>query len=228
MTSRTLALIAAASAAWWFWPALGPHLDRLRPASPQAPHTGSPGGDKFFEMLFGNINGEWRQILPSYRPPRLVLFDGATSAPGECGGRAESRSPFYCPSQGAIYLSPRFRSEIPCSGSSCDFALAAVVAHEVGHHVQSLLGLDPGGRGGPGIELQADCLAGVWAKHEDERLKREGKPPLVEAGDVEAALRMAGQFGDGRSHGTGAQRQQYFSTGWQSGTLASCTGRAGV
>jgi uncharacterized protein len=98
-----------------------------------------------------------------------------------------------------------------------------VLAHEVGHHVQNLLGLDGGG---PSTELQADCLAGVWAKHEDDRLKRAGKPPLVERGDIEAAMQMASSFG-GASHGSGAQRQRAFSTGWQSGALASCTGRQG-
>lgn len=213
-----LALMAAG--AWWCWTTISPHL-------PQAVPGSEPGRGKFFQTLLGNIDNEWRQILPSYRAPRLVIFDGATSAPRECGGRADSRSPFYCPSQGAIYLSPLFVREIPCSGKVCDFALAAVLAHEVGHHVQNLLGLDRGGRGGPAIELQADCLAGVWAKHEDARLRKAGKPPLVEPGDIDAALKMSGQFGDGGSHGSGSQRQQSFTRGWSSGALASCTGRAG-
>jgi uncharacterized protein len=226
MNKIKLALMAAG--AWWLWTTLSPYIPQNAWGIPYAPQAGSPGGDRFFETLFGNINNEWRLILPSYRTPRLILFDGSTSAPDECGGRADGRSPFYCPSQGAIYLSPQFVREIPCTGNACQFALAAVLAHEVGHHVQFLLGLDKGGRGGPSVELQADCLAGVWAKHENDRLKKEGKPALVEPGDIEAALRMSGQFGDGGSHGSGSQRQRAFSTGWNGGALASCTGRTGA
>jgi predicted metalloprotease len=222
MNALKLALMAAG--AWWLWTLVDPYIAaRLVPYSEPARGTSPRTGD-FFETLFGNINNEWSQMLPGYRKPRLVLFDGQTRS--SCT-MATARSPFYCPPEGAIYLSPQFAREVSCSGSACGFALAVVLAHEVGHHVQNLTGIDRGGSGGPGLELQADCLAGVWAKHEDERLRREGKPALVEPGDIETAVRMAGQFGDGGSHGSGPQRQHAFSTGWQGGTPASCM-RGGV
>jgi uncharacterized protein len=229
MNKIKLALMAAG--AWWLWTQVSPYvrvvpraIPHTDPTQGSAPRPSSQAGDKFFETSFGNINNEWRQLLPSYRAPRLVIFDGQTRA--GCTGRADARSPFFCPEDGAIYLGASFRREIPCSGSACDFALAVVLAHEVGHAVQNQLGMLRS-RGGPSVELQADCFAGVWASHEDARLKREGKPALVEPGDIEAALRMASAFG-GRDHGSGEQRQQSFQRGWQGGALASCTGRAGV
>lgn len=193
--------------AWWFWPSISPYI------------SGGPAGDLDFQVLLGNINNEWRHILPSYRKPRLVIYEGTTQAPEECGGQADSRMPFYCPANGAIYLSPDFVRVIPCSGKSCQFGLATVLAHEVGHAVQHQIGLMSEG---PRFELQADCLAGLWAKHEDDRLRREGKPPLVEPGDIEAAMRTAGAFGN-PSHGSGQQRQASFYRGWTQGTLAACT-----
>ncbi len=192
----------ALAVAWWGWTTFGPL-----------------GSDLDFEVLLGNINAEWRQMLPSYRSPQLVIFDGTTRAPEECGGRADSRAPFFCPADQSIYLSPAFSRQIPCWGSGCQFALATVLAHEVGHAVQHQVGL---GGGGARFELQADCLAGVWARHEDSRLRREGKPPLVEPGDIEAALHVAGAFGN-PGHGSGQQRQASFSRGWTQGTLAACT-----
>jgi predicted metalloprotease len=155
-----------AAGAWWVRTQAAPYLpqstDRAvphtTPTQGKAPQTGDDDGE-WFAAAFGNINHEWRQILPNYRQPGLVIFDGSTSA--GCAGRADSRSPFFCPEDGKIYLAPSFRREIPCSGAPCQFALATVLAHEVGHAVQHQLGL-LGGRGGPQVELQADCLAGLW------------------------------------------------------------------
>ena len=125
-----------------------------------------------------------------------------------------------------------------------------MIAHEVGHHVQNLMGILPkaqqlqrtvGSKAEANqiqvrVELQADCLAGVWANHENEGLKRQGKPPFIEPGDVEAALRTAAAIGDDTlqersqgyvvpdsfTHGSAEQRQRWFNTGFQSGTVQSC------
>jgi predicted metalloprotease len=163
--------------------------------------------------------------------------------------------PFYCPTDQKIYLDTAFFNEIEtrfhgCSGKACEFSQAYVIAHEVGHHVQNLLGVLPraqnaqraaGDRAAANhiqvqVELQADCFAGVWAKHENDLLVAQGKLPFIEAGDVPAALRTAAAIGDdtlqrraqGRvvpdsfTHGSSEQRQRWFSNGFSSGTVGSC------
>jgi uncharacterized protein len=174
--------------------------------------------------------------------PVLVLYSGQTAA--GCSGRADSRmGPFYCPEDQKLYvptsLSREVRQRSGCDDGTCQFVTAVVTAHEIGHHVQNLLGLMRRGRGGPGIELQADCFAGVWAAHENARLKNEGKPALVEPGDIEAAMKWQAGIGDdtlmreaGRpvdqsqfTHGSGAQRQAAFQRGLRGGALSACNAR---
>src|SRR5262249_31577578 len=152
----------------------------------------------------------------TYRPPVLVLYRGMTRA--DCGGVAQSAmGPFYCPNDQKIYLDTSFFDQIATrfrgcevGSRSCQFAYAYVITHEVGHRVQNLLGIWPkaqqaqqtaGSKAAANhiqvqVELQADCLAGVWAKRENAALEREGKPPFIEQGDVEAALRTAAAIGD--------------------------------
>jgi hypothetical protein len=162
--------------------------------------------------------------------------------------------PFYCPQDHKVYLDTSFFRELQsrfngCSGSACQFSEAYVIAHEVGHHVQNLLGILPkveaqqqaAGRTDANrlqvrIELQADCLAGVWANRENARQQQQGHPPLFDQSDVAAALQTASAIGDdtlerkatGRvvpdsfTHGSGAQRQHWFTTGLQEGTVAAC------
>jgi predicted metalloprotease len=165
--------------------------------------------------------------------------------------------PFYCPADQKIYLDTSFFREIETrfrgceiGSRSCQFAQAYVIAHEVAHHVQNLLGILPKAqqaqRAAPDksaanriqvqVELQADCLAGVWAKLENESLKSQGKPPMLEPGDVEAALRTAAAIGDDTlqrrsqgyvvpdsfTHGSAEQRQRWFDTGFRSGSVGSC------
>jgi hypothetical protein len=230
-------------------------------APSQARHVGKPSDDmgRFVSTIVGNINREWTDIFAqdgrTYRKPILVLYNQAT--PAACGGLAQSAmGPFYCPEDQKVYLDTSFFKEIEnrfrgceVGSTSCRFAQAYVIAHEVGHHVQNLLGILPkiqqqqqqldktsANRLQVRVELQADCLAGVWAKHENERLQREGKPPLVELGDVEAALQTASAIGDdtlqrratGRvvpdsfTHGSSEQRQRWFSTGFREATVAAC------
>jgi uncharacterized protein len=238
----------------------GSHVQQpAQPAGGQARRTGKPSDDigRFVSTVLGNIDGEWTDIFQrdgkTYRKPVLVLYQGQTQA--ACGGVAQSAmGPFYCPSDQKVYLDTSFFREIEtrfrgCEGKACEFSQAYVIAHEVGHHVQNLLGVLPrvqqqqqrmdrtaANQLQVQVELQADCLAGVWAKHENDRLQKAGKPPLVEAGDIEAALRTASAIGDdtlqrkatGRvvpdsfTHGSAEQRQRWFTTGYREGTVAGC------
>jgi uncharacterized protein len=233
-----------------------------QPAQPsQARRTGKPSDDigRFVSTILGNLDREWTDIFKqdnrTYRRPILVMYNGQTQA--ACGGVAQSAmGPFYCPEDQKVYLDTSFFKDIEnrfhgceAGSTSCQFSQAYVIGHEVGHHVQNLLGILPkvqqrqqqmdrraANQLQVQVELQADCLAGVWAKHENDRLQREGKPPLVGPGDVEAALQTASAIGDdtlqrkatGRvvpdsfTHGSSEQRQRWFSTGYREGTVAAC------
>ena len=171
--------------------------------------------------------------------------------------RVSFMGPFYCPADRKVYLDTSFFDQIATRFHGCDvgskacqFSEAYVIAHEVGHHVQNLLGILPkamqaqktsGSRAAANhiqvqVELQADCFAGVWANRENEMLKRQGKPAFIEAGDIEAALQTAKAIGDDTlqrrsqgyvvpdsfTHGTAEQRQRWFYTGFRSGSLQSC------
>ena len=238
----------------------GRHVEQpMQPPGGQARRTSKPSDDigRFVSITIGNINAVWTDIFRqdgrTYRKPVLVLYQGQTDA--ACGGAAQSAmGPFYCPQDQKIYLDTSFFREIEsrfrgCEGKACEFSQAYVIAHEVGHHVQNSLEILPKvQRQQQGmdrtranqlqvqVELQADCLSGVWARHENDRLQREGKPSLVEPGDVEAALRTASAIGDdtlqrkatGRvvpdsfTHGSSEQRQRWFTTGYRDGTVAAC------
>jgi len=194
---------------------------------------------------------EWKDIFAkdgqTYRAPRLVMYNGSTDA--GCGEAQSAMGPFYCPTDQKVYLDTSFFREIQsrfhgCDGKSCQFAQAYVIAHEVGHHVQNLLGILPkverqqqaaGSKAAANqlqvkVELQADCLAGVWANHSEQQWN------LLEPGDVDAALSTAAAIGDDTlqkkaqgyavpdsfTHGTSAQRQRWFNSGFKGGTIASC------
>jgi predicted metalloprotease len=177
-----------------------------------------------------------------YQEPSLVLFDGGVES--ACGVAGSAVGPFYCPGDASIYLDlDFFRTLSERFGAPGDFAQAYVIAHEVGHHVQNLLGISGQVReaqqGRPEsevnalsvmLELQADCLAGAWAA------RAEQTKQILEAGDIDEALGAASAVGDdtlqreagGRvapdsfTHGTAAQRQQWFRRGFQSGNLDAC------
>ena len=235
---------------------------QVQQAPPTARRTGAPQDDmgRFVSKVLGSTEVQWRQIFAkdgkSYRAPVLVLYRGRTQA--QCGGVAQSAmGPFYCPADQKVYLDTSFFDQIATrfrgcdvGSKSCQFSQAYVIAHEVGHHVQNLMGILPkaqqlqrtvGSKAEANqiqvrVELQADCLAGVWANQENESLKRQGKPPFIEPGDVEAALRTAAAIGDDTlqrrsqgyvvpdsfTHGSAEQRQRWFNTGFRSGTVASC------
>jgi predicted metalloprotease len=225
-----------------------------QPYEPSQPRpTGVPKdklGD-FVAAVLGNTEDTWTEIFKSggqqYRVPRLRLYSGAIQ--GGCGFAQSAMGPFYCPNDRRIYLDTSFFRDMQvrfrgCSGKACEFAEAYVIAHEVGHHVQNLLGIlpkaqsaqrDVGSRAEANriqvrVELQADCLAGVWAHHSNQRWNS------LEPGDVEAALQTAAAIGDDRlqqqsrgyvvpdafTHGSSAQRQRWFTIGLKEGKVSSC------
>jgi len=215
--------------------------------------TGAPSdktGD-FVAAVLGNTEDVWTAVFKesgqTYRAPRLRLYSGSVS--GGCGFAQSAMGPFYCPTDRRIYLDTSFFRDMQvrfrgCSGKACEFAEAYVIAHEVGHHVQNLLGILPKARGAQQaaaskaeanriqvrVELQADCLGGVWANRSNVRWKS------LEPGDVEAALQTASAIGDDRlqkqakgyvvpdsfTHGTSAQRQRWFMTGFKEGKVSAC------
>jgi len=198
----------------------------------------------FARTVLGSTEDVWQAELPrhggTYRDPTLVLFRGAVES--ACGMAESAVGPFYCPGDEQVYLDLGFFDELDRKlGAPGDFAQAYVIAHEVGHHVQHLMGTDQkvrdaqqrGDEAGANelsvrLELQADFYAGVWAHHADRARK------MIEAGDVEEALNAASQIGDdnlqrrsrGRvvpesfTHGTSEQRVRWFKLGLESGDLA--------
>jgi predicted metalloprotease len=186
-------------------------------------------------------NTLFAQLGKDYKEPRLVIFDGVT--PTACGAGQAAMGPFYCPLDQQVYIDLAFYRQLQERFKAPgDFAQAYVIAHEVGHHVQNQLGImqkmdEYRGRMSESqynalsvrLELQADCLAGVWAHH-------AGNRKLLEAGDVEEAMRAASAIGDdtiqrrtqGRivpdsfTHGTSEQRMRWFMTGMKSGQISAC------
>ena len=190
--------------------------------------------------------GDFRSTGKTYQPPKLVIFSGATKS--ACGVAQSAVGPFYCPNDRTVYLDTDFFKQIEtrlrgCEGKACQFSQAYVIAHEIGHHVQNELGILPkvqllqaragqteGNQIQVRVELQADCFAGVWANHTQNKLK------FLEPGDIEAALKTATAIGDDTlqkrsqgyvvpdafTHGSSEQRQRWFVTGLKSGDVASC------
>jgi hypothetical protein len=221
------------------------------PASPQmqAPAQTTPANDKsaaFVSTVLASTEDVWteqfRRAGGTYRTPELVLFRGSTRT--ACGAGQAAMGPFYCPADGKVYIDLGFFDTLQRSlGAPGDFAQAYVVAHEVGHHVQRLLGITEKVDGMRGrvseeqmnalsvrLELQADCLAGVWAHHSQ---KAKG---WLEPGDVEEGLNAASKIGDDTlqrrsqgmvvpesfTHGSSAQRVNWFRRGLTSGAMGDC------
>lgn len=226
-------------------------LLQQQPGQTQVESTPMTAADKaageFVSVTLADTEVIWAAIFRdqldrSYTPATLVLFKGATSSP--CGGASGASGPFYCPADQKAYLDTAFFTTMENQlGARGDFAAAYVVAHEIAHHVQDELGIlgkaneiraqstpEQSNAISVRIELQADCLSGIWARHAEERLGS------IEAGDVEEAINAARQIGDdtlqrnaGRSpnphsytHGTSAQRARWFNAGYQSGALGKC------
>jgi uncharacterized protein len=197
--------------------------------------------------VLGETEAVWAEILPAqkgvrYTNPTLVLYTGATQS--GCGGARASMGPFYCPVDKKVYLDTAFFNEMQSKyGGGGDFAYAYVIAHEVGHHVQDLLGTlgradeakENGSRTQANaisvrIELQADCFAGVWAANANKKWN------LIDQNDIQRAIATAQAIGDDNlqkaargyavpdsfTHGSSAMRQKWLTTGLQSGQIDSC------
>ena len=224
-----------------------------RTSSP--PKAGAPT-DEMGSMIagvLGELDDRWSEIFAAsgqtYRGPRIVLFRNATNG-GRCGMAQSAMGPFYCPPDKQIFLDTGFFREVEtrfrgCSGNACKFTAAYIIAHEAGHHIQNLLGILDKARqmqeraGSKAeanaiqvrVELQADCLSGVWVNREEKK-----RPGFLEAGDIDAALQTASAIGDdtlqrqstGRvvpdsfTHGSAAQRKRWFMTGYQQGSVQAC------
>lgn len=216
---------------------------------------------QFVKVVVADTEDVWGQIFKeggeTYREPSLVLFDGQVNS--ACGGATSATGPFYCPGDQTVYLDTSFFVEMrrnlgisgdqqgsgdqDNSGKAGDFAQAYVISHEVGHHIQTLLGISQqvaeasrqvtraqANKLSVLQELQADCFAGVWANRNQQRVQ------FLEAGDIDEAINAAGQIGDDRlaragggavvpdnfTHGTSQQRVQWFSRGLDSGNIQSC------
>ena len=214
----------------------------------QAPVQTNPQEEEikdFLAVVLGDTEQVWGQLFQKagfrYQPPALVLYRDAT--PTACGTGQAAAGPFYCPGDNKLYLDLSFLSELKRMGASGDFALAYVIAHEVGHHIQTLEGTaekvqaarsrsskTAGNRIQVAMELQADCYAGVWAHHAQKQRQ------ILEQGDLEEGMTAAASVGDdhlqrmagrrvvpeGFTHGSSEQRQQWLLRGLKSGDISQC------
>jgi predicted metalloprotease len=222
---------------------------RIEDHAPEQPRSGAPAADDegrdFMEVVLQDTEETWGRLFEDagsrYPQPKLVLYEDAVES--ACGMGSAAAGPFYCPSDQQLYLDLSFFNELSKMGAPGDFAQAYVIGHEVGHHVQNVLGVlershhakarlseADGNAVQVLVELQADCYAGVWAHH------AESQRDLLESGDVEEGLEAATAIGDdtlmkraGRpvnaesfTHGSAAQRVKWFRTGFESGNVGSC------
>jgi predicted metalloprotease len=218
-----------------------------RPAATSAPpSTGAENTEvQFVSFVLDDVQGTWEKLLPAqgnrqYRHAKLVLFrDSVDSA---CGQAESATGPFYCPDDEKVYVDLGFFDELRGRfGAPGEFAQAYVIAHEIGHHVQKLLGIEGQVQrmrsGNPReanplsvrLELQADCLAGIWAMSTEQR-------KIVDQSDLTAALQAAAAVGDDRlqkmatghvspesfTHGSSRERMQWFQNGLNSGQVSAC------
>ncbi len=223
-------------------------LQLAETSSPPVTRTAAPDDTmrQFIATVLGSTEDVWgeafRQAGGSYRQPKLVLFTGAVQS--ACGFAQAAMGPFYCPGDEKVYLDLGFFRELrERFGASGQFAEAYVVAHEVGHHIQKQMGIEERVHAAMErsskaeanalsvrLELQADCLAGVWG------VRANAQRPILEPGDLEAALNAASAIGDDRlqkaaqgyvvpesfTHGTSAQRVAAFRRGFSSGESSTC------
>lgn len=219
---------------------LAPEQQTQTQFSPEEEHL-----KEFMSVVLADTEDVWGELFSragkTYEQPKLVLFSGAVQS--GCGAAQSAMGPFYCPADRKMYLDMSFFNELSKRlDAPGDFAQAYVVAHEVGHHVQNLMGIAErvhSAQQGSGreanalqvrMELQADCFAGVWAYHANK------KRQILEPGDTDEALAAASGVGDDRlqqksrgyvvpesfTHGTSAQRMRWFTTGMQQGDPAQC------
>jgi predicted metalloprotease len=216
------------------------------PTSEQGrPLTASDDVSDFVARVLGSTEDVWGSLFAQsgeqYQVPQLTVFSGSVQS--ACGFASAASGPFYCPSDRDVYLDTSFFDQLARMGGAGDFAAAYVIGHEVGHHVQTLLGTSDEVRAAQqrsserdanrlqvAMELQADCFAGVWAYHANQTAR------VLEPGDVEEGLAAAEAIGDDRlqrgtgrtvtpdsfTHGSSADRQRWLSTGLRSGDPSAC------
>jgi len=230
----------------------GSPTEQTGQAPPATSGTPQDATGRFVALVLGDTEDRWTEIFSgsgrTYHPPKLRLYSG--SEPGGCGMAQSAMGPFYCPRDQRVYLDTSFFDDLQnkfggCSSSTaCRFSEAYVIAHEVGHHVQDELGILPrvtqmqqasSSKADANalqvrIELQADCLAGVWANRAQQKHK------FLDPGDVDQALQTATAIGDDRlqketqgyvvpdsfTHGTSVQRKRWFMNGFNGGQVAAC------
>jgi uncharacterized protein len=226
-----------------------PQIERQTPQREAGAPSDQSG--QFVSAVLGSTEDVWTEIFreggQTYRVPRLRLFNGVTQS--ACGTAQSAMGPFYCPVDRRVFLDTSFFNDMErkfraCTGKQCQFAQAYVIAHEVGHHVQNLLGILPRAQQMQQaasskaqanniqvrVELQADCFGGVWANHAQKKVN------FIEPGDIEGALAIASAIGDDRmqkqttgrvvpdafTHGSSAQRQRWFTIGFKEGKVSAC------
>lgn len=224
----------------------GNPLEMLNVGSPSNPETSAAEDEKvqFVRVVLKDTEDVWNKLFTeqfdgAYQEPTLVLFSGSDQS--GCGFASAATGPFYCPLDNSVYIDLSFYEQLNSRfGASGDFAMAYVIAHEVGHHVQNLLGIsgkvhqarqqlseEEGNELSVALELQADFYAGLWAHH------AQAMNNILEPGDIEEALNAANAIGDDRlqmesqgyvvpdafTHGTSAQRMQWFRKGFETGDL---------
>ncbi len=224
---------------------LGAPVEQSAPAATQTGQPSDPMG-QFVASVLGGTEDVWTAVFQQsgaqYQKPRLVLFRGAT--PTACGTGQSAMGPFYCPGDQKVYIDLSFYDTLRQQlGAPGDFAQAYVIAHEVGHHVQNLMGLTEQMEQARRrvsereynalsvrLELQADCFAGIWAHHNHKTSQ------IIEPGDIDEALRAAAAIGDDAlqrksqgqivpdsfTHGTSEQRQRWFHQGLETGSVKAC------
>ncbi len=223
---------------------IGQPAETVAPDTPAAAPGQEDADKRFVRKVLASTEDSWAKLLPAqknvrYVDPKLVLYSGQIDS--GCGGASAASGPFYCPADRKVYLDTSFFAELSNRfGAPGQFADAYVIAHEIGHHVQNLLGISDQAeaamsRGSKAqrnavsvrLELQADCLAGVWAKD---------NPQLLDPGDVAQAVKAATAIGDDRlqqqaqgtvipdtfTHGTSAQRVHWLQQGLSVGTIDGC------
>ena len=226
---------------------LGNRAPQQQVSVPRPTGGKSDADQQFVARVLKSTEDVWteqlaKQMNVRYQKPPLVMFSGATRS--GCGSAQSAMGPFYCPMDTKVYLDTSFFAEMKNRlRAGGDFAYAYVIAHEVGHHVENQLGILPKvqemqqrvGRKEANnlsvrVELMADCLSGVWAYHANEKFG------LLEKGDIEEALNAASQIGDDKlqkssqgyavpdsfTHGTSAQRMEWFSRGFKGGQIRAC------
>jgi predicted metalloprotease len=230
----------------------GPPLTDQRQSSPYSASPEEQQLAEFVSVVLADTEDTWKAIFSrsgqAYEEPKLVLFTGAVQS--ACGMASAAVGPFYCPADRKVYIDLSFYNDLKNRfGAPGDFAQAYVIAHEIGHHVQNLLGIadkvqSMRARAGQAesnrlsvlMELQADCLAGLWAHHADRARH------ILEKGDIEEALNAASSIGDDRmqrqargyvtpdsfTHGSSAQRVEWFRRGFETGSFAKCNTFAGL